>query len=119
MHELSVAGGIVAIAEQHARGRRVTRVEVEIGRLRQVVPAALRFGFDLTARGTVVDGAELALKEIPVRLQCHGCATESEAGAFPFGCATCGSLDVEVIDGEQLQVVALVLEDEPVAAGRG
>jgi hydrogenase nickel incorporation protein HypA/HybF len=116
MHELSVAGGIVAIAEQHARGRRVTRVEVEIGRLRQVVPDALRFGFNLVAEGTAIDGAELALEEIPVRFECRRCAAESEAEGFPFACAACGSLDVEVTDGEQLQVVALVFEDEPVTA---
>ena len=119
MHELSVAGGIVAIAEQHARGRRITRVEVEIGRLRQVVPDALRFGFNLVAKGTALDGAELALEEIPVGLECRRCAARSEADRFPLACDACGSLDVEVTDGEQLQVVALVLEDEPVTAGRG
>ena len=116
MHELSIAGGIVAIAEQHARGRRVMRVEVEIGRLRQAVPDALRFGFNLVAQGTAVDGAELALREIPVRLECRRCAAGSEADGFPLACGACGSLDVEVVDGEQLQVVALVLEDEPVTA---
>jgi hydrogenase nickel incorporation protein HypA/HybF len=116
VHELSIAGGIVAIAEQHARGRRVTRVEVDIGRLRQAVPDALRFGFNLVAQGTAVDGAELALREIPVRVVCRRCSAENEAEGFPFACDACGSLAVEVVDGEQLQVVALVLEDEPVTA---
>jgi len=43
LHELAHAGAVVSIAEQHARGRRVARVELELGVLRQVVVAALEF----------------------------------------------------------------------------
>ena len=115
MHELAIAEAIASIAEHQGRGRRVTRVEVEVGQLRQVVPDALAFGFELVTQGTALEGAQLALDEIPVRLACRSCAAETEADGFPFACKECGSLDVEVTDGEQLQVVALVLEDEPVA----
>jgi hydrogenase nickel incorporation protein HypA/HybF len=115
LHELALAEAIAAIAERHARGRRVTRVEVEVGRLRQVVPDALAFGFELVTQGTALDGAELALEEVPVRLVCRACEARTEPDRFPFACDECGSLDVEVTDGEQLQVVALELEEEPVA----
>jgi hydrogenase nickel incorporation protein HypA/HybF len=115
LHELALAEAIASIAERHAQGRRVTRVEVEVGRLRQVVPDALAFGFELVTSGTALDGAELALEELPVRLACRACGARTEPDRFPFACEECGSLDVEVTDGEQLQVVALELEDEPVA----
>lgn len=118
MHELSLAAAIVEIAERHARGRRVTRVELEVGRLRQVVPEALAFGFELVAQGTPVEGAELALEELPVRVECGSCRAETAAEAFPLACARCGSPDVEVVGGEELHVVALELEDEPVVAVR-
>jgi hydrogenase nickel incorporation protein HypA/HybF len=38
MHELSIAASIADIAVRHARGRKVSRVEVRVGHLRQVVP---------------------------------------------------------------------------------
>ena len=41
MHELSIAEALVAITARHAGDRRVHRVEVKVGHLRQVVPAAL------------------------------------------------------------------------------
>ena len=41
MHELSIAQAIVAIVSRHARGRKVHRVELKVGHLRQVVPSAL------------------------------------------------------------------------------
>ncbi len=111
MHELSLADAVVAIARDHARGRRVSAVEVRIGRLRQVVPDALAFAFELTAHGTVVAGAELAVEEIPARVSCDACGAESDVDAFPFACAGCGALDVEVIRGDEFHVVALEVEE--------
>ncbi len=118
MHELALAEAVVAIAERHARGRRVTGVELEVGRLRQVVADALAFSFELAAQGTVAEGARLVVEEVPVRVACRACGAESEAERPPLACARCAALDVQVRNGEQFQVVALELEDEPVAAAR-
>jgi hydrogenase nickel incorporation protein HypA/HybF len=110
MHELALAEAVVAIAEEHARGRRVARVELEVGGLRQVVPQALSFSFALVAAGTAAAGAELAIEEVPASVRCRACGGRSEVEAFPFACARCGSLDVDVAGGDELRVVALELE---------
>jgi hydrogenase nickel incorporation protein HypA/HybF len=117
MHELALAEAVVAIAETHANGRRVVRVELEVGRLRQVVPDALAFSFELVAQGTAVEGAELALEEVPARVRCRACGADTECSAFPFACARCLGVDVEVTGGQEFHVVALELEDEPVVVG--
>ena len=65
MHELSIAESIVQVANRHAEGRRVTKVYLKVGHLRQVVPSALAFSFELVAQGTSVEGAELEMQEIP------------------------------------------------------
>jgi hydrogenase nickel incorporation protein HypA/HybF len=119
MHELAIAESIVAIAERHAAGRRVTRVEVAVGHLRQVVPQALEFAFELVAAGTVLEGAELALEEVPAAGRCRSCGAESRLGGFPLTCAACGGWDVAVIAGEELRVESLDLEElEEIAHGR-
>jgi hydrogenase nickel incorporation protein HypA/HybF len=118
MHELSLADAIVQICSDHARGRRVVTVELRVGRLRQVVPHALEFAFALVAEGTPVEGAELMIEEVPVRVSCRSCATESEADVFPLACGRCGGLDVHVVAGEEFQVQALEIEDAPLAAAR-
>ena len=110
MPELALAVAVVAIAEERARGRRVARVELEVGGLRQVVPGALSFAFALVAAGTAAEGAELAIEEAPASVRCRACGARSEVEAFPFACARCGSLDVEVAGGDELRVVALELE---------
>ena len=68
MHELSIAESVVQIAGRHANGRRVTKVCLKVGHLRQVVPSALAFSFELVAQGTSVEGAELLLSSrMPMR----------------------------------------------------
>jgi hydrogenase nickel incorporation protein HypA/HybF len=118
MHELSIADAVVTIACDHADGRRVACVELKVGHLRQVVPSALEFAFELVANGTLAEGAELEIEEVPVRVACRECAAQSRANEFPLECASCGSLNVDVVAGDELFVDALELEDEPIAVGR-
>jgi hydrogenase nickel incorporation protein HypA/HybF len=110
MHELAIAESIVAIGERHAAGRRATRVEVHVGYLRQVVPTALEFAFELVAQGTVLEGAELAIVQVPVAGRCRSCGAESRPEGFPLTCRACGGWDVAVTAGEELRVESLDLE---------
>jgi hydrogenase nickel incorporation protein HypA/HybF len=116
MHELALAESIATVVERHARGRRVTRVEVAVGHLRQVVPPALEFAFELVTRDTVADGAELVLIEVPAAGRCRRCGEESTLAAFPFTCRACGGWDVEVTAGEELRVESLDVEEEELIA---
>jgi hydrogenase nickel incorporation protein HypA/HybF len=118
VHELSLADAIVAIARDHADGRRVTGVDVKVGRLRQVVPDALAFAFELVAAGTNVEGASLHVDYVPATVACARCRAEGVVERFPLECARCGSQDVDVVAGDELLVEALEL-DEPIAALEG
>ena len=119
MHELSIAESVVRVASRHAAGRSVTKVTVKVGHLRQVVPSALEFAFELVAEGTVVAGAELELEEVAAAGICRGCEVESELEAFPLQCRRCGELDMEVTRGEELLVDSLELEEEEALTTRG
>jgi hydrogenase nickel incorporation protein HypA/HybF len=118
MHELSIAEAIAGIACAHAGGRRIERVEVHVGHLRQVVPASLIFAFDLVTRGTVAEGADLVITGVPAEGRCRACGADGALPAFPLLCAWCGSADVEVVRGEELLVDALELGDELLSEGR-
>ena len=112
MHELSLADAVVRIACAHAGGRRIESVEVKVGHLRQVVPEALAFAFTLVAEGTEAEGARLVMQVVPAAGVCRACGTETEFTAFPLACP-CGSLDVELVRGEELLVDALTMEEVP------
>ena len=81
MHELSVALSLVEAAERaaaRARAERVNYVRVEIGALSGVVPEALRFGYDVAIRGTLLEGSELRIEETPIVVYCDACGKERE-----------------------------------------
>ena len=118
MHELSIADAILRIALAHAGERRIESIEVKVGHLRQVVPDALDFAFTLVSEGTLAEGATLALEHIPAAGRCRVCGTDTEFDGFPLACAGCGSLDVELVRGEELLVDALTMEGVPSGRSR-
>ena len=124
MHELSIASAVLDIVCRHAGERHVARVELKVGHLRQVVPSALEFAFGLVAEGTVAEGAELVMEEVPAEGRCRDCETVGALPDFPLQCSSCQSFDVELLRGEELLVDALELEEvDPMLAiggtGRG
>ena len=117
MHELSLAESIVAIANRHAAGRRVEAVHVQVGHLRQVVPSALEFAFELLAGGTALDGARLVIEPVPAAGVCRACGAETVLERFPLACSACGGLDVEITAGEELLLDSLELEEAMTTTG--
>lgn len=112
MHELAIAGHVVDIAARHADGRTVTKVFLKVGHLRQVVPSALSFSFDLVAQGTTVEGAEMVLEEVPAAGRCGDCGTESVLKSFPLLCEACGGSNLQITRGEELYVESLEMEEQ-------
>jgi hydrogenase nickel incorporation protein HypA/HybF len=110
MHELSVAQAIVRVAERHAAGRVVHAVDVRVGHMRQVVPSALEFAFELVVHGTALEGAELRIEQVPVLGLCRDCGAQTQLDGFPFACGRCGGVRMSVVAGEELLVDSLELE---------
>ena len=119
MHELSIAEGVVEVALRHARGRPVAAVDLTVGHLRQVVPSALEFAFELVAEGTPLEDAELRMEEIPAAGRCRSCGMDTPLPELPLCCRRCGSGDVEIVQGEELLVEALELREEEILARSG
>jgi hydrogenase nickel incorporation protein HypA/HybF len=111
VHELSIADAVLQIVDRHAAGRRVTLVELRVGHLRQVVPDALTFAWQLVSEGSCAEGAELIVEQVPASVSCASCAADTTLEEFPARCMACGSLDVEVTGGEELLVDSLELEE--------
>ena len=113
MHELSLAQSIVELVEeQHARERfaRVRTVVVSVGRLSSVDPRALEFGFDVVARGTVAEGATLAIERPPGRVFCTDCSQTVEIESQVDPCPICASHRWVVVGGQELRVIELEVD---------
>lgn len=103
MHELGITQNIVAIASEHAQGNQVKRVTIEIGKLSAIMPDAVQFCFSVCSAGTLLENATLEIIEIPGKGKCCQCGKEV-ALDVPFGICECGSLELNVISGQELKI---------------
>jgi len=118
MHELALSSAIVNTVAKHADGRRVSTVNLRVGRLRQVVPDTLEFYFEFVARDTVCEGARLTQEVIGARLRCRPCAFEWDIEIPAFRCPKCGGSDVEIASGNEFEVESIEVEEVECIAQR-
>ncbi|MFA5951144.1 MAG: hydrogenase maturation nickel metallochaperone HypA [Hyphomicrobium sp.] len=110
MHELGITRNVIAIASEAAKGRRVRRVTLEVGKLSGIMSEAIAFCFETVAQGTSLDGAELEIVQIDGRARCRECASVFATPTLFTACA-CGSRACERISGEELKVRSIELEE--------
>ncbi|MEI6206434.1 MAG: hydrogenase maturation nickel metallochaperone HypA [Desulfuromonadales bacterium] len=111
MHEMSITQGIIDLCLQHAGGRRVNLIEVEIGELSTVVPEAIEFCFEACSHDTLLEGAELVIIRIPGRGHCHECEADTPLSELFGSCRNCGSSGVVIIAGEEMRVREIEVDD--------
>ncbi|MFM9059206.1 MAG: hydrogenase maturation nickel metallochaperone HypA [Planctomycetaceae bacterium] len=111
VHELSIASAIVeqvAGLGPDVAGRRIVAVTLRVGRLASVHEDALRFSFDVVRRGTPLDGADLRIVDVPVRIWCPACAAEvALPGIQPFICPDCGTRSGDIRAGRELDLESI------------
>ena len=112
MHELSIALGILDVAEEEAErhGGRVVAIRLRLGPLAGVVKEALVSAYDLAREGTSLEQAELLIEEVPVIAYCPRCAVEHTLSVRELRCPACGVPTPQVVRGRELEVIALEIE---------
>ncbi len=110
MHELGITQNIVAIVAENAKGTKVKRVLLEIGKLSAISCDAIRFCFDICSQGTVLEGAILEISEISGLARCSKCGAEIILEK-PFGRCECGCLQLSLIAGEELKIKEIEIEE--------
>lgn len=106
VHELSIAESVVRAVLERTDGQQVNVVRLRVGKLSGVLPDALMFCFDLAATGTQLEGALLEIDEQEARAHCRDCDTDFVLPDMFLLCA-CGSADLEVLAGRDLQVASV------------
>ena len=109
MHEPGITRNIVAIVGDAAKGRRVTRVTLDVGDLSGILADSIAFCFDVVAKGTALDGARLDIRRIAGRAKCQDCGADFATLTLYQPCA-CGSRKLHRLSGEELKIRDMELE---------
>jgi hydrogenase nickel incorporation protein HypA/HybF len=116
MHEMGIAMEIVKIARasipEDMQGARVQRVNLKVGQLSAIVADSLRFCFDLVVKETPLEGAELAIEEVPVTARCKDCQAEWTVSEAVFTCPACHSGTIDMLSGRELDITSIEIEEE-------
>ena len=115
MHELSIAMSIIELVQEESAKRGgvpVTAVHLKLGELAGVEKEALLGSFEMACEDTPLKGARLIVEDIPVRVVCRKCNARRPISSVQlFCCAECGTPSAEVVQGRELEVVALEVEE--------
>lgn len=115
MHEMSLAVSIVELVSdkaQAAGAQKVTAIELEVGRLSGLMVEALTFCFEAAARNTPAEGARLLIHELDGRGNCLACGHSFAVESLLAQCPQCGEYAVETVQGRELKVVSLTVDEE-------
>ncbi len=111
MHEMSITQGIIDLCLEHAGGRRVHSLDVEIGKLSSAVPEAIEFCFEAISRETLLEGARLTIIRIPGLGRCEECGQETPLEELYDPCRHCGSNRITIVAGEEMRVREIEVDD--------
>lgn len=110
MHELSVALGIVKIAEDEtkkAKAKSVEMIELEIGTLAGIAFDSLDFVWPSAVKNTVLENAIKKINIIEGEAKCGDCDTVFKLKNIYDPCPNCNSYLKGIIKGKELLVKSL------------
>lgn len=113
MHELSIAQNLLALCQTQAKkanATRVSQIHVKLGRLSGVEAHYLQSAFEVIQAGTICEQAKLIIDIQNIVIKCNQCGETSELDLNEFVCPNCRSYDINVIDGEDMMLMRVVLD---------
>lgn len=113
MHEYSIVQSLLDSCEQNAKvnnATKVTKVVVKIGVMSGVEPDLLKTAFDTFKEETICAQAEFIINIQAIVIECNSCKTESILEKNEYNCPKCQSVDLKILDGEEMYLMQLELE---------
>lgn len=110
MHELSVAMGIVRLAEEEAAKAGATKInalELEIGTMAGIEFSSLDFVWPLAVKDTLLEKAERTTHIIKARAVCADCGNTFDMKQAYDACPNCRSFVKKIIQGKELRLKTL------------
>ncbi len=110
MHEYSIVQALINQCEEIARDNSVTKISkvtCKIGVMSGIEVHLLKIAFDTFKEGTLCENAKLVINEQKLKLECLDCKEVFEVDEVRYYCLYCESLNVKVVDGEDMYLMSL------------
>lgn len=108
MHEVSLALGLLEIAEETCREkgyRIIETVKIRVGQAAGVNLDSLFFALEAIKKGTLAEKANFIMELVPLGGYCQNCGKNFETAEFYiFNCPLCGSSTIQICQGKELEI---------------
>ncbi|MFH1644945.1 MAG: hydrogenase maturation nickel metallochaperone HypA [Candidatus Omnitrophota bacterium] len=107
MHEIAMMKNLVGILDREVTAPevgQVRKVHLEVGELKYIVPEILISAFENIPKNEKLEGAELKLEIVPVKVKCDDCGSESVVERNLFRCAECSGNNVAIVSGKEFNL---------------
>lgn len=93
---------------------RIERVHLQVGQFTCVEPASLQFAYRVQTQGTLLEGSQLLIEEIPLVAFCQPCQrTYRPDMGTAYSCPTCHAPMEEIRSGRELKIAAIDYRSAP------
>ena len=114
MRQLHAIQSILAQALLKAResNQRVRSLQLALGEIFELDPAAIQTHWDQLSKGTPAERAQLRYRLIQAEVQCMACFMKYHPLNGKIHCPFCGSYGAKVLSGEEFYLESIELGDE-------
>jgi len=105
MHELALTQEMLDIAIRQAKSYKAGKIlsmKVRYGTMTMMEPECFKFYFSEFSKDTIAEGAVLEFEKVVTKIECLDCSKISELRDFLMICPECGSINVNIISGEEI-----------------
>ena len=114
MHELTITESLLEIALRHAanaNASRITDLYIVIGDLSSVIDDSVQFYWDIVAKDTLAEGANLHFQRKATKILCLDCGEVYQPNNNVLACPNCKSIQIKILAGEEFFLESINIEN--------
>lgn len=111
---MGITAGILSACVEAAEkegATRINEIRISVGDMTEVVEDALQFAFEALREGTMAEGATLVVNHVSPKSRCGQCGNEFAHDKWDLTCPQCQSFFCEVIEGRELRIDSIDIDD--------
>jgi len=95
-----------------AGAQKVSRINLLVGDLSDLIPEWMQTYFDFVSKDTIAENAKLEINRIPAVIRCKKCSHQFtlEKENWQFSCPQCQSAEIELVSGREFTVESIEVE---------
>lgn len=114
MHEVSICQSIISTIENEFEPsalEQIREIHLKVGVLSCVQPLFVKQVFSMMIPETFLRQATLCIEQVEILVECETCQNQFKVENHVYTCKACGSVSTNIIEGNELLIHKIILEE--------